>query len=57
MRSPSANVVASPGVVVVSPEKLAQDCGVAYGTTRRAAVLLCEYGLIITVHGCGTNVA
>ena len=31
--------------------------GVAYNTVRRAAVLLRERGLIITVHGRGTYVA
>jgi len=31
--------------------------GVAYDTVRRAAVLLRERGLIITVHGRGTYVA
>ena len=40
------------------PEReLARDCGVAYDTVRRAAVLLRERGLIITVHGRGTYVA
>jgi len=40
------------------PEReLAQDTGVAYDTVRRAAVLLRERGLIITVHGRGTYVA
>ena len=40
------------------PEReLAQDTGVAYDTIRRAAVLLRERGLIITVHGRGTDVA
>jgi GntR family transcriptional regulator len=40
------------------PEReLAQDTGVAYDTIRRAAVLLRERGLIITVHGRGTYVA
>jgi DNA-binding GntR family transcriptional regulator len=29
----------------------------AYDIVRRAAVLLRERGLIITVHGCGTYVA
>ena len=39
------------------PEReLAQDTGVAYDTIRRAAVLLRERGLIITVHGRGTYV-
>jgi DNA-binding GntR family transcriptional regulator len=36
---------------------LARDCGVAYDTVRRAAVLLRERGLIVTVHGRGTYVA
>ena len=40
------------------PEReLAQDTGVAYDTIRRAAVLLRERGLIITVHGRGAYVA
>jgi DNA-binding transcriptional MocR family regulator len=40
------------------PEReLARDCGVAYDTVRRAAVLLRERGLIVTVHGRGTYVA
>jgi DNA-binding GntR family transcriptional regulator len=40
------------------PEReLAQETGVAYDTIRRAAVLLRERGLIITVHGRGTYVA
>ncbi len=40
------------------PEReLAQDFGVAYDTMRRAAALLRERGLIITVHGRGTYVA
>ena len=40
------------------PEReLAQDTGGAYDTIRRAAVLLRERGLIITVHGRGTYVA
>ncbi len=34
-----------------------QETGVAYDTIRRAAVLLRERGLIITVHGRGTYVA
>jgi GntR family transcriptional regulator len=37
--------------------ELARDCGVAYDTVRRAAVLLRERGLIVTVHGRGTYVA
>ena len=36
---------------------LARDLGVAHDTVRRAAVLLRERGLIITVHGRGTYVA
>ena len=40
------------------PEReLAQETGVAYDTIRRAAVLLRERGLIITVHRRGTYVA
>jgi len=39
------------------PDPEARDCGVAYDTVRRAAVLLRERGLIITVHGRGTYVA
>jgi GntR family transcriptional regulator len=40
------------------PEReLASDLGVAYDTVRRAAVLLRERGLIVTVHGRGTYVA
>jgi GntR family transcriptional regulator len=40
------------------PEReLARDFGVAYDTVRRAAVLLRERGLIVTVHGRGTYVA
>ena len=40
------------------PEReLAQETGVAYDTIRRAAVLLRERGLIVTVHGRGTYVA
>jgi DNA-binding GntR family transcriptional regulator len=40
------------------PEReLASDLGVAYDTVRRAAALLRERGLIVTVHGRGTYVA
>ena len=40
------------------PEReIAHDTGVAYDTVRRAAVLLRERGLIVTVHGRGTYVA
>jgi DNA-binding GntR family transcriptional regulator len=40
------------------PERdLARDFGVAYDTVRRAAALLRERGLIITVHGRGTYVS
>jgi GntR family transcriptional regulator len=40
------------------PERdLARDLGGAYDTVRRAAALLRERDLIITVHGRGTYVA
>jgi GntR family transcriptional regulator len=40
------------------PEReLARELGVAYDTVRRAAALLRERSLIITVHGRGTYVA
>ena len=42
----------------LGPEReLARDCEAAYNTVRRAAVLLREPGLIVTVHGRGTYVA
>ncbi len=46
-----------PGARLPPERELALDCGVAYDTVRRAAVLLRERGLIITVHGQGTYVA
>ena len=46
-----------PGSRLPPIAELARDCGVAYDTVRRAAVLLRERGLIITVHGRGTYVA
>jgi Creatinine amidohydrolase/Bacterial regulatory proteins, gntR family len=46
-----------PGSRLPPERELARDCGVAYDTVRRAAVLLRERGLIITVHGRGTYVA
>jgi hypothetical protein len=44
-------------IAAAAERELAQECRVAYGTIRRAAVLLRERGLIITVHGRGTYVA
>ena len=46
-----------PGSRLPAERDLARDLGVAYDTVRRAAVLLRERGLIITVHGRGTYVA
>jgi GntR family transcriptional regulator len=46
-----------PGSRLPPERELAQETGVAYDTIRRAAVLLRERGLIITVHGRGTYVA
>ena len=46
-----------PGARLPAERDLARDLGVAYDTVRRAAVLLRERGLIITVHGRGTYVA
>jgi len=46
-----------PGARLPPERDLARDFGVAYDTVRRAAVLLRERGLIITVHGWGTYVA
>ena len=37
--------------------ELGRDCGVVSDNVRRAAVLLRERGLIVTVHGRGTYVA
>jgi GntR family transcriptional regulator len=46
-----------PGARLPPERDLARDFGVAYDTVRRAAMLLRERGLIITVHGRGTYVA
>ena len=46
-----------PGSRLPPERELARDCGVAYDTVRRAAALLRERGLIVTVHGRGTYVA
>jgi len=46
-----------PGARLPADRDLAHDFGVAYDPVRRAAVLLRERGLIITVHGRGTYVA
>ena len=46
-----------PGARLPAERDLASDFGVAYDTVRRAAVLLRERRLIITVHGPGTYVA
>lgn len=46
-----------PGTRLPAERDLARDLGVAYDTVRRAAALLRERGLIITVHGRGTYVA
>jgi GntR family transcriptional regulator len=45
------------GTRLPAERDLARDLGVAYDTVRRAAVLLRERGLIITVHGRGTYVS
>jgi len=37
--------------------ELGRDCGVAYDTVRRTAVLLRERDLTVTVHGWGIYVA
>ena len=55
-------ILQAPSVQVVNKRPnntsdLARDLGVAYDTVRRAAVLLRERGLIITVHGRGTYVS
>src|SRR5579872_7144776 len=44
------------GARLTAERELARDLGVAYDTVRRAAVLLRERGLIVTVHGRGTYV-
>lgn len=46
-----------PGARLSSERDLAQEYGVAYLTVRRAAEVLRERGLILTVHGRGTFVA
>lgn len=46
-----------PGARLPSERDLAAEYGVAYMTVRRAAALLRERGLIVTVHGRGTYVA
>ncbi|WP_458246330.1 GntR family transcriptional regulator [Streptomyces sp. MAI_2237] len=46
-----------PGARLASERDLAQEYGVAYLTVRRAAGVLRERGLIVTVHGRGTYVA
>jgi GntR family transcriptional regulator len=45
------------GARLPAERELASDLGVAYDTVRRAAALLRERGLIVTVHGRGTYVA
>jgi GntR family transcriptional regulator len=45
-----------PGARLPAERDLARDLGVAYDTVRRAAALLRERDLIITVHGRGTYV-
>ena len=56
--SSRASRLANTSQALASPEReLAQDFGVAYDTVRRAAALLRERGLILTVHGRGTYVA
>jgi DNA-binding GntR family transcriptional regulator len=45
-----------PGWRLPSERELAVEYGVAYMTVRRAAELLRERGLIVTVHGRGTFV-
>ena len=46
-----------PGARLPAERDLARDLGVAYDTVRRAAALLRERSLIVTVHGRGTYVA
>jgi GntR family transcriptional regulator len=46
-----------PGARLPAERDVARDFGVAYDTVRRAAALLRERDLIITVHGRGTYVA
>lgn len=45
-----------PGTRLPSERELAAEYGVAYMTVRRAAGVLRERGLIVTVHGKGTFV-
>lgn len=47
----------TPGTRLPPERELAKTYGVAYDTVRRAAEVLRERGLIITVHGRGTFVA
>jgi GntR family transcriptional regulator len=46
-----------PGARLPSERDLAAEYGVAYLTVRRAAEVLRDRGLIVTVHGRGTYVA
>ncbi|TFV33379.1 GntR family transcriptional regulator [Streptomyces sp. T1317-0309] len=46
-----------PGARLPAERDLAQEYGVAYLTVRRAAQVLRERGLIVTVHGRGTYVS
>ncbi|MFG2638864.1 GntR family transcriptional regulator [Streptomyces sp. NPDC048362] len=46
-----------PGARLPAERDLAQEYGVAYLTVRRAAQVLRERDLIVTVHGRGTFVA
>jgi DNA-binding GntR family transcriptional regulator len=46
-----------PGARLPAERDLAAEYGVAYMTVRRAAEVLRERGLIVTVHGRGTYVA
>ncbi|WP_217170163.1 GntR family transcriptional regulator [Streptomyces sp. AC512_CC834] len=46
-----------PGARLPAERDLAAEYGVAYLTVRRAAQVLRERGLIVTVHGKGTFVA
>ncbi|MFF7850660.1 GntR family transcriptional regulator [Streptomyces sp. NPDC007910] len=47
----------TPGARLPAERDLAEEYGVAYLTVRRAARVLRERGLILTVHGKGTFVA
>ncbi|MEV5309981.1 GntR family transcriptional regulator [Streptomyces sp. NPDC052610] len=46
-----------PGARLPAERDLAQEYGVAYLTVRRAAQVLRDRGLIVTVHGRGTFVS